>query len=154
MGTPEIAVPTLQALLAHPDFDVAGVVTQPDRKAGRGRKLKPSPVKEAALAAGVLTILQPARLREYQAFQTLAALEYVDAVIIFDELTAHHLLAALQPEIYAKGGDYVLDPGRQGTLLPEAPLVQRYGGHIELIPYRAGYSTSELIKRITERYCD
>jgi len=75
MGTPEIAVPTLQALLAHSDFDVAGVVTQPDRKAGRGRKLKPSPVKEAALAAGVLTILQPARLREYQAFQALAALE-------------------------------------------------------------------------------
>ena len=75
MGTPEIAVPTLQALLAHSDFDVAGVVTQPDRKAGRGRKLKPSPVKEAALAAGVLTILQPARLRDHQAFQALAALE-------------------------------------------------------------------------------
>jgi rfaE bifunctional protein nucleotidyltransferase chain/domain len=86
--------------------------------------------------------------------KTLAALEYVDAVIIFDDLTAHHLLAALQPEIYAKGGDYVLDPHRQGTLLPEAPLVQRYGGHIELIPYQAGYSTSELIKRIVERYCD
>ncbi len=86
--------------------------------------------------------------------QTLAALEYVDAVIIFDELTAHSLLQALQPEIYAKGGDYVLDPHHRGTLLPEAPLVQDYGGRIELIPYRAGYSTSELIKRIVERYCD
>lgn len=86
--------------------------------------------------------------------RTLAALEYVDAVIIFDELTAHHLLEALQPEIYAKGGDYVLDPSRQGTLLPEAPVVQSYGGHIELIPYQAGYSTSELINRIVERYCD
>ena len=86
--------------------------------------------------------------------RTLAALEYVDAVIIFDELTAHHLLEALQPEIYAKGGDYVLDPAFQGTLLPEAPLVQSYGGHIELIPYQVGYSTSELIKRIVERYCD
>ena len=86
--------------------------------------------------------------------QTLAALEYVDAVIIFDELTAHSLLQALQPEIYAKGGDYVLDPHHRGTLLPEAPLVQSYGGHIELISYQAGYSTSELIKRIVERYCD
>ena len=74
MGTPEIAVPSLQALLAHPDFEVVGVVTQPDRKAGRGRKLKPSPVKEAALAAGVTTILQPARLRDPEAFQALAAL--------------------------------------------------------------------------------
>ncbi len=75
MGTPEIAVPSLQALLAHPDFDVAGVVTQPDRKAGRGRKLKPSPVKQTALAAGVGAILQPRRLREVEAFQALAALE-------------------------------------------------------------------------------
>ncbi|HEY85047.1 MAG TPA: adenylyltransferase/cytidyltransferase family protein [Chloroflexi bacterium] len=91
---------------------------------------------------------QPDRAR------TLAALEYVDAVIIFDELTAHHLLEALQPEIYAKGGDYVLDPNRRGTLLPEAPVVQSYGGYIELIPYQAGYSTSELINRIVERYCD
>jgi len=86
--------------------------------------------------------------------QTLAALEYVDAVIIFDELTAHTLLQALRPEIYAKGGDYALDSALPGTLLPEAPLVQGYGGRIELISYRAGYSTSELIKRIVERYCD
>lgn len=75
MGTPDIAVPSLQALLAHPDFEVTGVVTQPDRKAGRGRKLKPSPVKEVALAAGVKTILQPPRLREASAFAALAALK-------------------------------------------------------------------------------
>ncbi len=74
MGTPEIAVPTLQALLAHPDFQVVGVVTQPDRRAGRGRKLTPPPVKEAALAAGVPTILQPQRLRHPDAFAALAAL--------------------------------------------------------------------------------
>ncbi len=85
---------------------------------------------------------------------TLSALACVDAVIIFDELTAHRLIEALKPEVYAKGGDYVLDSRRQGTLLPEAPLVQSYGGQIELIPYQAGYSTSELIERILERYCD
>ncbi len=75
MGTPEIAVPTLQALLAHPDFQVVGVVTQPDRRAGRGRKLTFPPVKQAALAAGVPTILQPERLRHPDAFAALAALE-------------------------------------------------------------------------------
>ena len=81
MGTPEIAVPSLQALLAHPDFEVVGVVTQPDRKAGRGRKLKPSPVKEAAQTAGVPVILQPARLRDPDAFEALAALQ-PDLIIV------------------------------------------------------------------------
>jgi methionyl-tRNA formyltransferase len=74
MGTPDFAVPSLQALLDHLAFDVIGVVTQPDRRAGRGRKMKFSPVKEAALAAGV-AVLQPRRLREPEAFAHLAALE-------------------------------------------------------------------------------
>ena len=86
--------------------------------------------------------------------RVLSALEMVDAIIIFDEPTAHRLLDALRPEVYAKGGDYVLDPSHTGTLLPEAPLVQSYGGHIELIPYLPGYSTTELIDRIRERFCD
>ena len=86
--------------------------------------------------------------------QILASLNCVDAVLIFDGLTAHEPLGALRPEIYAKGGDYVLDPNRAGTLLPEAPLVQGYGGQIELIPYLAGHSTSEFIQRIVERFCD
>lgn len=86
--------------------------------------------------------------------RVLAALACVDAVIIFEELTAHALLTALKPEVYAKGGDYVLDASRPGTLLPEAPLVQGYGGQIELIPYRAGYSTTDLINRIREQFCD
>ena len=113
MGTPEIAVPTLQALLAHPDFDVAGVVTQPDRKAGRGRKLKPSPVKEAALAAGVPTILQPAKLREPEAFQALAALE-PELIVV----TAYGQI--LKPE--------VLDLPRYGCINVHASLLPRWRG--------------------------
>jgi rfaE bifunctional protein nucleotidyltransferase chain/domain len=84
----------------------------------------------------------------------LAALGCVDAVIIFEGLTAHEPIEALRPQIYAKGGDYVLDPSRPGTLLPEAPLVQSYGGEIHLIPYLAGHSTTEFIQRILERFCD
>ena len=59
-GTPAFAVPALRALIgAH---EVVGVLTQPDRPAGRGRALTASPVKQAALAAG-LPVAQPARLR-------------------------------------------------------------------------------------------
>ncbi|MCC7357970.1 MAG: methionyl-tRNA formyltransferase [Anaerolineales bacterium] len=70
MGTPAFAVPSLQALLAH--YPVAGVVTQPDGTAKRGRALIPTPVKEAALAAGV-PVIQPHRLREPEAMAQLAA---------------------------------------------------------------------------------
>ncbi len=61
MGTPQFAVPALEALLAHGE-EVVAVVTQPDRPKGRGRKLTPPPVKEVALAAG-LPVLQPKSIR-------------------------------------------------------------------------------------------
>lgn len=60
-GTPEFAVPSLLALVGE-GFDIVGVVTQPDRPAGRGRHMKPSPVKQAALEEG-LTVLTPERPR-------------------------------------------------------------------------------------------
>jgi methionyl-tRNA formyltransferase len=70
MGTPEFAVPSLLALLrAHA---VVGVVSQPDRPAGRGRQLLAPPVKAAALAAGV-PVIQPRRLSEPAALQQLRA---------------------------------------------------------------------------------
>ncbi|HWE60090.1 MAG TPA: adenylyltransferase/cytidyltransferase family protein [Chloroflexota bacterium] len=78
----------------------------------------------------------------------LLALRAVDAVVIFDEPTAGPLLLALRPPLYAKGGDYALGTGRQGTRLPEEPVVRGYGGAIHLIPYLAGHSTSALIARI------
>jgi methionyl-tRNA formyltransferase len=59
-GTPEFALPALAALLAHQQL--VGVLTQPDRPQGRGRKLAPSPVKSATLAAGV-PLAQPGSLR-------------------------------------------------------------------------------------------
>jgi methionyl-tRNA formyltransferase len=72
-GTPEFAVPTLNALLASRHV-VTAVVTQPDRPKGRGQHLYPSPVKTAALAAGV-PVLQPERLRDESFLQALAALQ-------------------------------------------------------------------------------
>ncbi|MDX2084171.1 MAG: methionyl-tRNA formyltransferase [Candidatus Melainabacteria bacterium] len=63
MGTPAFAVPTLQALLDTPDVTVLGVLTQPDKPAGRGQKLMPPPVKLLASRAGI-PVLQPVRLRK------------------------------------------------------------------------------------------
>ncbi len=62
LGTPEFAAVSLARLLAAPDIEVAGVVTQPDRPAGRGRKLAAPPVKDLALGRG-LPLLQPERVR-------------------------------------------------------------------------------------------
>jgi len=60
-GTPGFSVPCLQALIACPDVEVVGVVSQPDRKSGRGMKLNPSAVKQAALDAGI-DVITPQRL--------------------------------------------------------------------------------------------
>lgn len=89
----------------------------------------------------------------------LLSLRAVDYVTIFEERTAERLVAALQPDVYVKGGDYTVQAGSTqpptaaaGKDLPEARIVQSYGGQIELIPYLPGRSTSELIARIVERY--
>ena len=71
-GTPEFAVPPLRALL-DAGYPLVGVYTQPDRPAGRGRKLTPSPVKALALEAG-LPVLQPETLRSAEAQAELRAL--------------------------------------------------------------------------------
>ena len=73
MGTPDFAVPALAGLLAG-GYDVAAVVTQPDRPSGRGRQLEPSPVKRFALHQA-LPVLQPATLRAPEAVAELAALQ-------------------------------------------------------------------------------
>lgn len=62
-GTPEPAVPALRALLDHPDHEVVAVLTRADSPVGRGRRLRPSPVREVAEAAGV-EVLTPATLRD------------------------------------------------------------------------------------------
>jgi methionyl-tRNA formyltransferase len=70
-GTPEFAVPCLEACRAS-GAEVVAVYTQPDRPAGRGRKLAPSPVKQAALAAGI-AVEQPESLKSAAVQQALAA---------------------------------------------------------------------------------
>ncbi|MBN1487127.1 MAG: methionyl-tRNA formyltransferase [Anaerolineae bacterium] len=70
MGTPKFALPALERLCAH--YPVVGVVTQPDRPAGRGRQLVASPVKKLALADGI-PVYQPQKLRRVDAIENIRA---------------------------------------------------------------------------------
>jgi methionyl-tRNA formyltransferase len=90
MGTPQFAVPSLQALIATQE--VVGVVTQPDRPAGRGRQLRPSPVKVAAAAAGI-PVYQPKSLRQEEAAAPLHQWQ-PDIIIVaaFGQILRPHVL--------------------------------------------------------------
>src|SRR6266481_2659465 len=79
-GTPSFAVPTLKHLLAQKDFEIVGVITQPDRPRGRGGEVSFSPVKEAALAANV-AVHQPEKIRAPQVQELLQRLA-PDCIVI------------------------------------------------------------------------
>ena len=108
-GTPEFAVPPLEALLGE-GFDVVGIVTQPDRTVGRTRVLTPPPVKEVALREG-LPVLQPERPRGDAFLAELSALGadlnvvvayghiLSTAVIEFPRLGTINIHASLLPEL-------------------------------------------------------
>ncbi|MEO0758243.1 MAG: methionyl-tRNA formyltransferase [Cyanobacteria bacterium J06648_16] len=80
-GTPQFAVPSLERLSATAGFEVVGVVTQPDKRRGRGGKVSPSPVKAVALSLGC-PIWQPVRIK--QDAETLQALDatFADAFVV------------------------------------------------------------------------
>lgn len=81
---------------------------------------------------------------EAQRAEVLAALKPVDGVVIFAETTATRLIQALRPDVYVKGGDY------HSSTLPEAPVVQAYGGRIELVNVEVHTSTTALVNRILQ----
>ncbi|MEH2127322.1 methionyl-tRNA formyltransferase [Nostoc sp.] len=75
-GTPQFAVPTLEKLLNHSEFEVLAVVTQPDKRRERGNKLTPSPIKAIATAHN-LPVWQPERVKKDT--ETLTKLKQLDA---------------------------------------------------------------------------
>ena len=84
--------------------------------------------------------LNPAKQRA----AVLAALSCVDAVVIFPQVRAHRFLAAVQPDVYVKGGDY-----RPETLFGrERAVLTATGSKIRILPYVRGFSTTGLIKKI------
>jgi len=73
--------------------------------------------------------------------RVLEALEFVDAVVVFEEDTPSAVLERLRPDVWAKGGDYA------GADLPEAEVLRRWGGQAVVLPYLDGHSTSALVAR-------
>ena len=83
-------------------------------------------------------------LPERERAEILAALECVDAVVIFDELTPREVIARLLPDILVKGGDW---PGDQIVGREE---VEAAGGRVVSVPVVPGYSTTEILQKIRE----
>jgi methionyl-tRNA formyltransferase len=92
-GTPQFAVPTLESLLQHPEFEVLGVVTQPDKRRGRGNQLTASPIKTVALAQQ-LPIWQPKRLKKHKPTLNQLQLAEADAfvVVAYGQLLSQEIL--------------------------------------------------------------
>ncbi|BAZ27890.1 methionyl-tRNA formyltransferase [Cylindrospermum sp. NIES-4074] len=92
-GTPEFSVPTLEKLLHHPEFEVLGVVTQPDKRRERGNKLTPSPVKTFAITHN-LPVWQPERVKKDK--ETLTQLQELDAdvfvVVAYGQILSRKIL--------------------------------------------------------------
>jgi rfaE bifunctional protein nucleotidyltransferase chain/domain len=72
----------------------------------------------------------------------LAALEFVEAVFIFEEDTPEKLIEALRPDVLVKGGDYTEDQ------IVGASFVRAYGGEVVTLPYVEGYSTTGIIQKL------
>ncbi len=134
MGTPDFAVPCLDRLVAD-GHDVAAVVTQPDRPKGRGQKLAPSPVKEAALGYG-LPVLQPEKIRteEFQAAMAALAPEVV-VVVAFGQFLPKAML----------------ELPRLGCVNVHASLLPRYRG---AAPIHWAVMNGETTTGITTMYMD
>jgi methionyl-tRNA formyltransferase len=92
-GTPQFAVPSLEHLIQQPNLEIAAVVTQPDKRRGRGKTLSPSPIKEVAIAHN-LPVFQPRRLKKDA--DTLARLQQLQAdafvVVAYGQLLSAEIL--------------------------------------------------------------
>jgi methionyl-tRNA formyltransferase len=112
-GTPEFAVPTLEKLLNHPEFEVLAVVTQPDKRRGRGNQLIPSPVKELALTHQ-LPVWQPARIKKDE--ETLALLQETAADVFV--VVAYGQILSVQ----------ILDMPKIGCVNVHGSILPKYRG--------------------------
>ena len=85
-------------------------------------------------------------VNEYARARLMAALAFVDTVILFDEPTPKALIEALKPDILVKGDDYSIEN------IVGADFVMRNGGSVETVPLVKGYSTTGLIEKIKSSY--
>ena len=133
IGTGDIGLPSLNALLAAPQHSVVGVVTQPDKPAGRGNKLTASSIKQRALEAGI-AVHQPGRIRNYVA--ELAALKPDIAIVI------------AYGQLLSKA---VLEVPRLGCLNVHASLLPKYRG---AAPIQAAIRSGDAESGVTIMHMD
>ncbi|MGB3300887.1 MAG: methionyl-tRNA formyltransferase [Phormidesmis sp.] len=129
-GTPQFAVPSLKRLIANPDFELLAIVTQPDKRRGRGGKVMPSAVKAAAQTdAPNCPIWQPARLKKdsdiLAKLKALAADAFV--VIAYGQILSQE----------------ILDMPRLGCVNAHGSILPEYRGAapIQWCLYRGEYET-------------
>lgn len=137
-GTPDFAVPTLERLLAEPNFEVVGLVSQPDTRRGRGNQVSPPPVKAAAIAKNPdLKIWQPNRLKKDKA--VLAELEALEADVFV--VVAYGQI--LSPKI--------LNMPKHGCINVHGSLLPKYRG---AAPIQWAIANGEAVTGITTMQMD
>lgn len=112
-GTPQFAVPTLEALLKSNSFEVAAVVTQPDKRRGRGNELSPSPIKAIALSHEI-PVLQPKSIKK-----DVEGLEYLRS------LNADAFVVIAYGQILSQE---ILDMPRLGCVNVHGSILPKYRG--------------------------
>jgi methionyl-tRNA formyltransferase len=144
MGTPEFAVPSLRALMATQE--VVGVVTQPDRPAGRGRRLQLSPVKAVAQEAGI-PLYQPHSLRSLESAKPLHNWR-PDAIIVaaFGQILRPHVLE-LPPKGCINVHASLLPRWRGASPIQHAILAGDLESGVTLMQMDAGMDTGAMYVR-------
>ena len=135
IGTGEIGVPTLHALLGSEEHQLAAVVTQPDKPVGREQRIEPSPIKKA-LAGTKIPILQPARIKDRQSIEEISA------------LAPEVIVVMAYGQILPQG---VLGIPRVACLNLHASLLPRHRG---AAPIQAAIASGDFETGITVMYMD
>ena len=142
-GTPEFAVPCFEACRAS-GADVVAVYTQPDRPAGRGRRLTPSPVKQAALAVGI-AVEQPESLKSPEAQRTLANYQPdLMIVVAYGLILARKVLATPRLGCWNVHGS-LLPRWRGAAPIQRAILAGDIESGVDLMQMEAGLDTGPVL---------
>jgi len=135
IGTGEIGVPTLQALLRSDEHQLATIVTQPDKPVGRDQRIEPPAIKKA-LAGRKIPILQPARIKDRKSIEEISALSpEVIVVMAYGQILPHGILEA----------------PRVACLNLHASLLPRHRG---AAPIQAAIASGDIETGITVMYMD
>jgi methionyl-tRNA formyltransferase len=135
IGTGEIGVPTLHALLRSKEHQLAAVVTQPDKPVGRDQRIKPPPIKKA-LAGAKIPILQPTRIKDRQSIEEISA------------LSPEVIVVMAYGQILPQG---ILETPRVACLNLHASLLPRHRG---AAPIQAAIASGDSETGITVMYMD